>query len=113
MERIRLYRNELCHSSSAEMTTDEFNKIVLDLIRVKYSLIYTYTQNKRPMGHIAYLRNMSQALQNLLYKQVLSGCYIFPSGSGENAFSFFDDVYSSIKVLSPLGRGRGPSFNQS
>ena len=34
IERIRMHRNELCHTSSFEMTTDDFNTAVLDLTGV-------------------------------------------------------------------------------
>lgn len=36
VERIHLYRNKISHANSAEMTTDDFNASVLDLIGVTY-----------------------------------------------------------------------------
>ena len=35
IERIRIYRNSVCHSNSSELTTEEFNELVLDLIGVR------------------------------------------------------------------------------
>lgn len=37
IERIRHYRNKISHENSAEMTTEDFNTSVLDLIMVSIS----------------------------------------------------------------------------
>ena len=36
IERIRLYRNKISHTTSYEMDTEHFNDLVLDLLRVDY-----------------------------------------------------------------------------
>ena len=36
MERIRLYRNKICHANSSEMTTEDFDESALDLIEVRF-----------------------------------------------------------------------------
>ena len=36
IERIRLSRNKICHANSSEMTTEDFNESVLDLIEVRF-----------------------------------------------------------------------------
>lgn len=35
IERIRIYRNNICHSNCSELTTKEFNELMLDLIGVR------------------------------------------------------------------------------
>lgn len=46
MERIRLYRNKIYHCSSLEITTETFNKDVLDLIRVTQSHVHIQTHTQ-------------------------------------------------------------------
>lgn len=40
IERVRIYRNKICHENSFEMTTAEFNKSALDLIGVSFQTLY-------------------------------------------------------------------------
>lgn len=42
IERIRHYRNKISHENSAEMTTEEFNTSVLELISVSILYIIIY-----------------------------------------------------------------------
>lgn len=42
LEKIRKYRNKICHSVSWEMTTEDFNNSVLDLIGVYIPNIRSY-----------------------------------------------------------------------
>lgn len=49
VERLRKYRNTICHENSSEMTTDDFNKFALDFIRVRCPLQIT---KKKTTGKI-------------------------------------------------------------
>lgn len=45
IERIRHYRNRVCHSDASEMDTSMFNESVLDLLGVIYASSNTYFQS--------------------------------------------------------------------
>lgn len=39
IERLRYYRNKICHENSSKMTTADFNKFVLDFVSVSCILL--------------------------------------------------------------------------
>lgn len=46
IERLRYYRNKICHENSSKLTTADFNNFVLDFVSVRCILLkngYTYS----------------------------------------------------------------------